>query len=135
MLRKPISYLALACLLLGMQAVHALGLGEIVVQSHIGQPLQAEIALATVSPGELDGLRFRIADRATYQAQGLAWITLLQDVRLRVESGPEGNTLVVSSHKPVPEPFLELLIVVEGLEVNLMRHYSILLDLPAASGR
>ncbi|OYO26477.1 FimV family protein [Janthinobacterium sp. PC23-8] len=68
--RWSASLCATACL--AMPAAFAAELGEISVQSHIGQPLSADIELTALAPDELQGLPVRLASNNVYQGGGIS---------------------------------------------------------------
>ena len=59
------SIIAGALLLLSGGA-HAAGLGKLTVQTHLGEPLRAEIDVVAVEKGELDTLSARLASPDAY---------------------------------------------------------------------
>ena len=57
--------------LLSPAAVFALGLGDIVVNSALNQPLKARVELLSASPDELDSLKVALADSNTFAKVGI----------------------------------------------------------------
>lgn len=56
-----IAILAAACALATPLAVQAAGLGRLTVFSSLGQPLNAEVEIVSLQPGEEEGLTARLA--------------------------------------------------------------------------
>jgi hypothetical protein len=71
---------ATACL--AMPAAFAAELGEISVQSHVGQPLSADIELTALAPDELQGLPVRLASGNVYQGGGISMDPALQTLAI-----------------------------------------------------
>lgn len=71
---------ATACL--AMPAVFAAELGEISVQSHVGQPLSADIELTALAPDELQGLPVRLASSNVYEGGGISMNAALQTLAI-----------------------------------------------------
>ena len=69
-----------ACL--AMPAAFAAELGEISVQSHVGQPLSADIELTALAPDELQGLPVRLASSNVYQGGGISMDAALQTLAI-----------------------------------------------------
>lgn len=71
---------ATACL--AMPAVFAAELGDISVQSHVGQPLSADIELTALAPDELQGLPVRLASSNVYEGGGISMDAALQTLTI-----------------------------------------------------
>ena len=71
---------ATACL--AMPAAFAAELGEISVQSHVGQPLSADIELTALAPDELQGLPVRLASANVYEGGGIGMDAALQTLAI-----------------------------------------------------
>lgn len=69
-----------ACL--AMPAAFAAELGEISVQSHVGQPLSADIELMALAPDELQGLPVRLASANVYEGGGISMDAALQTLAI-----------------------------------------------------
>ncbi len=78
--RWSASLCATACL--AMPTAFAAELGEISVQSHIGQPLSADIELTALAPDELQGLPVRLASNNVYQGGGISMDGALQTLTI-----------------------------------------------------
>ncbi len=71
---------ATACL--AMPTAFAAELGEISVQSHVGQPLSADIELTALAPDELQGLPVRLASANVYEGGGISMDAALQTLAI-----------------------------------------------------
>jgi len=132
MLRINTRRLALA-IALGTTAgqAHAFGLGGIKVQSALGQPLRAEIAITQLSADEAASLKVGIAPPEAFQAAKLHYSSALSGVRVQLERGAAGQPyLQITSSSPINEPFLDLLIRAQWASGQLSREYTVLLDPP-----
>ena len=124
-----LSLLASALALPG--AAHALGLGTLTVDSALGQPLSAKIALTSATRDEIDTLKARIAAPALYSQNNLNYQAALARARVTVETGPDGQSyLRVTSPGSVLEPYLDLLVEVDWSAGRVVRDYTLLLDPP-----
>ena len=65
-----------------MPAVFAAELGDISVQSHVGQPLSADIELTALAPDELQGLPVRLASANVYEGGGIGMDAALQTLAI-----------------------------------------------------
>ena len=63
--------LAAATLLILPLAAHAAGLGRLTVLSQLGQPLNAEIEIVSLQPGEEESLAARLASNDAFQQAGI----------------------------------------------------------------
>src|SRR5688500_11570665 len=122
---------AIALLLGAAVAAHAAGLGKLTVTSSLGQPLQAEIDLVSLQPGELDSLTARVAPPEAFRDARIEYSTSLRLLRFSVERRATGQAyLKVTSVAPINEPFVDVLIEVTWPAGRIQREYPILLDPP-----
>lgn len=126
---------AALALLLGVSAVaHAAGLGKLTVTSALGQPLEAEIELVSLQPGELEVLSARVATPEAYREARIEYSGALRLLRFTVDKRPNGQPYIkVTSIGPINEPFVDALIEVTWPAGRIQREYPILLDPPGFS--
>ena len=109
-------------------AVHAAGLGRLTVLSPLGQPLNAEIEIVALRPGEEDTLAARIAPLEAFEAAGIEPSAMLNTVRFAIERRDGRRIVRVTTTQPVNEPFVELLVELQSQHGRLVREYTFLLD-------
>ncbi|HEX7027084.1 MAG TPA: hypothetical protein VF268_07565, partial [Gammaproteobacteria bacterium] len=113
------------------QLAHGLGLGDIEVYSALNQRLEAEIALTSVRPDELDGLIVKLASEQAFEQAGVERPFYLTRLKFSLETKPDGTPFVkVSTEDPVREPFLSFLVDIDWPRGRLVREYTVLLDPP-----
>ncbi len=112
----------------------ALGLGEITLRSALNQPFRGEIPVTAASAEELAQLSVQLAPAATFERFGLDRPGFLQDLSFSVEQVGGQPRVVVSSVRPISEPFVSLLLDVTWPQGRLLREYTVLLDPPAFAG-
>ncbi|MGH8669089.1 MAG: type IV pilus assembly protein FimV, partial [Burkholderiales bacterium] len=115
-------------------AAHAAGLGRLTVLSPLGQPLNAEIEIVSLRPGEEDGLSARLASPDAFRQAGIEPNAVLSGVRLMLERRGGRAFIRVTSSQPVSEPFLDLLVELQWSAGRLVREYTLLLDPPEYKG-
>jgi len=114
--------------------VHALGLGEATVQSSLNQPLTAEIELVSVGELGLDEILPGLATREEFLRAKVDRVYFLSDLRFEVIENKKGNLAVVlTTTKPVREPFLNFIVEVIWPSGRLLREYALLIDPPLYS--
>src|SRR5688572_3358319 len=102
----------------------AAGLGRLNVLSSMGQMLNAEIELVSVTREELGSLSARIAHPDVYRQANLQYNTSLTGARVTVERRPSGqHYLKLVSTRPVTEPFIDLLVELTWAAGRLSREY------------
>jgi pilus assembly protein FimV len=126
--------LALAALLAVPLLVHAAGLGRLTVQSGLGQPLNAEIEIVSVQPGEDDSLAVRLASPEAFRQAGIEMSSALVGVRFSIERRAGRPLIRLTTINPVNEPFLDLLVELQWATGRLVREYTFLLDPPEYKG-
>lgn len=106
----------------------ALMLGEIQVNSHLGQPLIARIALIDLGKTEALQLKTNLAGVEEYKALGLQFP---DGNKFRFQLVNEAGTqpfIRVSTARPVDDPFVNLLIEITQASGKLLKAYTFLLD-------
>lgn len=108
----------------------AAGLGKLVVFSSLGEPLRADVELEA-SKDELASLSARIAPQAAFRKAGVDFASILQSVKVSVVTGDGGKSVLrLSTDRPVPDPFMDLLLEINWAAGRLVREYTFLLDPP-----
>ncbi|WP_461518137.1 FimV/HubP family polar landmark protein [Porticoccus sp.] len=109
----------------------AVGLGELKLNSALNEPLDAEIQLLNV--GELSELEMLVGlgSQKDFDNAGVERPFSLTDLRFEVDLSKPGNPVIlVTSRKPLREPFVDFLVEVDWPTGRLIREYTVLLDLP-----
>ena len=118
-------------LAMGVCVANAAGLGKLTVNSALGQPLNAEIDLVSVQPGELDSLTAKVASPEAFRDARIEYSSALRLLRFSVDKRANGQPyLKVTSAGPINEPFLDALIELSWPQGRIQREYPILLDPP-----
>jgi pilus assembly protein FimV len=112
---------------------NALALGRMVVLSHLGEPLRAEIEIAQMTPAEASSLSVTAADPAQFKAAGLEFNPALGNLRIVQALARDGSPILrVTGSRPVNDPFLEVLLDANWASGRISRNYTLLLDPPAS---
>lgn len=123
--------IAFALSLSAVITAHAAGLGTMVSNSKLGEPLNAEIELLAVAPGELSSIQAALASDQVYQDQMLEKPASYPYIKIEVGNNQKGKpVLKVSSSQPITEAFLDMLIQVDWPTGRLVKEYTLLLDPP-----
>lgn len=110
-------------------ASHALGLGEIHIDSKLNQPLAAHIDLVGASDAEIASLRASIAGRDAFQRAGLDRPAFLNSAEFSVSRDRQDRPiLTLHSRDAFTEPVIELLVELHWPGGALIREYTLLLD-------
>ncbi|AXV83367.1 FimV family protein [Ralstonia solanacearum] len=132
--RWPAIAIAVAILLLVQPAARAAGFGALRVRSNLGQPLQAEIDLISVTEEEGQHLTARLASPDAYQRTGLTYNPIVSTLRASLVHQPGGGYVVrIRSAQPIGEPIVDILVDLTWGSGRLSRAYTFLLD-PAGPG-
>jgi pilus assembly protein FimV len=130
---RPITHhlLAGALLMALPMGAYAAGLGKMVVNSALGQPLAAEIDLIAADKAELDSISASLASVQAFQDAKIDYAPALSNLRFAVEKKPNGKAVLkVTSSKSVNDPFLDMLVELNWASGRLVREYTVLLDPP-----
>ena len=127
---KKIS-LAIATLLATSQ-LHALGLGEARLHSHLGDPLQVSIPvyLSDTEWQQLDQLRASIGDRAMFERMQLEYRLALAGMEVSIDQQGNAVQLLLRSRERIYEPMVEFPLDVRLGGNRVARSFTLLLDPP-----
>ncbi|MFQ6022706.1 MAG: FimV/HubP family polar landmark protein [Acidiferrobacterales bacterium] len=110
---------------------HALGLGNLKVNSALNESLNAEIDFSSISKKELKSLNVTLASRPEFEAAGVERLASLSDIKFTLAKRLDGRSfLQLSSEQPIREPFLHFLLKVEWAGGRLVREFTALIDPP-----
>lgn len=115
--------------------VMAVSLGDALILSRLGDPVEVEIEVLQWEDMDLDRVQITAASEREYEVFNLTWLPVLENLRFNL-IGPDldGDVRVlVSSRDPLNEPFLELLLVLRWPGGSLRREYVLLFDPPESA--
>lgn len=126
------SLCCVALLAVFAQSAVAIGLGDIQVESHLGERLKAKIELLEFHPSELEEVKLHLASAQMYAKNDLLFPSG-QHFEFKLSEYRSAPVLLVTSRTPIEDPFLNLLIEVSSSNTTgtIFKGYTILLD-PAA---
>ena len=109
----------------------ALVLGDIQVNSHLGQPLNAQIPFVDITDLDVSQLKIRLASPDEYRKLGLQYPEATKFLfRVVNEPGALAPFVRVFTSRPIDEPYLSLLLEIREPAGTLSRAYTFLLDPP-----
>ena len=132
--RFLLSYLALISVLMGVLlqpiTANSAALGDASVRSALGQRLDAEVDIASLTSAEAESVSVKLAPPELWTTAGIDLGTLQRSLRLSVEKKEGRHRVRIASDLAVNEPFMHLLIELSASGVRTIRHYVLLIDPP-----
>lgn len=114
----------------------ALGLGEIKVNSHLNQPLEAEIQLLQTRELTAQEILVGLGSREDFERVGVERPFFLNDLKFTVDmNSPNGPVIRIKSNRLVKEPFLNFIVQAQWPSGKLLREFTVLMDLPVFSNQ
>src|SRR5678815_5723987 len=130
--RFALTSIAAAMLTLASPWAWALGLGRLSVQSSLGEAMQAEIEITSMTPEEQANLRIRVAPPEAYRAANVDYNPVLPTTRATLQKRADGRLFVrLVSDRGVQEPFVDVILEISWATGRLVREYTLLFDPPA----
>jgi len=114
-------------------AVQSITVGEIHLQSHLNEPLAAEIALGDLGNTLPSDIVLEAADPAAYANAGMEIPVWLNSIQFYVENDPETGLpkIYLKTFQAITDPFVDLIVQVSWPDGKLVKGYTLLLDPPA----
>lgn len=110
---------------------HALGVGELRLQSALNQTLKAEVPLV-LSDEKLDDIKVVLAPPEAFAQAGIERQQFLSSLRFQPERQADGRYAIrISSREPVRDPFLSFLMEVNWPDGRVVKEFTVLVDPPA----
>jgi pilus assembly protein FimV len=110
-------------------ASHALGLGDIHVDSKLNEPLNAQIDIVGATADELTALRAALANREAFQRFGFDRPSFLASTTFKVAKNDQGQpVLQLRSSDSFTDPLINILVDVQWGNGEVIRQYTLLLD-------
>ena len=119
-----------ACIWLVTSNAQAIGLGRIVVNSALNQPLDAEISIASIESNVLESLEIRLATDSDFRRANISIEPVVKLLQFNVINGETGPWIHLTTDGPVRTPFLHFLAAIEWSGGKIIREYTALLDPP-----
>lgn len=114
----------------------AFGLDEIRVLSALNQPFVGEISLVDIPAGERDTAMVSLASEEEFGKVGCEPHPFLQDLDFTPQLSRDGHAVIrATSSAPIPEPYFDLVLVIESPARRFVKEYAVLLDLPQQPSR
>ena len=131
--RFALTSVAAAMLALAAPWASALGLGRLSVQSALGEAMQAEIEVTSMTADEQANLKIRVAPPEAYRAANVDYNPVLPTTRATLQKRADGRLFVrLVSDRGVQEPFVDVILEISWATGRLVREYTLLFDPPAS---
>ena len=122
---------ATAFLWLLASSAGAVGLGNIEVYSTLYQPLDAEIEILNTKEIDIRRLKVALANEEAFRSTGINQLVIFGSFRFEViEKSGRYFVHITSGSSVIRDPFLHFLVHLDWVYGNLVREYTVLLDLP-----
>lgn len=133
---RKLALLLAACLGLWHGSAWALGLGEIEVRSALNERFSAAIDLRRVEELSQNEIIASLASSEDFSRLGVQRFFYLSELEFTTDvSDPSRPKILISSNRPINEPFVHFVVDVRWPTGRMLREYTVLLDPPAYAER
>ncbi len=129
--RPALSSARLVALLLACasMSVKAVSLGQISVESGLGEPLRAAIEITQYKVEDLRKLKVQLAEPASFAQAGLAFHPALNGLQARLEFRGDGKPFIaLTGQSPVSEHFVDVIVEAQWPSGRLAMNYTLLVS-------
>ncbi len=120
----------LAVVLMTPPLLQAAALGPLSVHSALGQMLDAEVDLTALLPHEAEGLTATLAPAQAFTEAGVDYSGVVRSLRFVIEQKNERSFIHITSAEAIHDPFISILLALNGSGNRIIRQYALLLDPP-----
>lgn len=131
-MNKQALALAVGLAMVQPQAVSALSLGDVRVESALSQPLRARIDLQDIAANELSDLSIRVASESLFQRMGMERPFVLNNLKFDTVLYGNQPALMIHTRYPFNEPFLHVLLEVSHQNQVVLQEYTLMPEMPQA---
>ena len=130
--RKWIFNIGLSSLLLiTASGVHALGLGNLNLQSRLNQQFSASIPLSVAQDIDSTEIVVKLASREHFKRAGFKKTAIVLGLQFETRRGDDGKMLItVTSAARITEPMLNFVLEVGQGGARSLRNYTAMLEVP-----
>ena len=124
--------IGLAVVLMGLaNLAQALGMGEIVVESGLHEPLRARIPLLQSKEFGEGQLKVALASEQAFEARQLSRDHVYQSIQFTVDlKNKKGPCILLTTAQPMREPYLDFLVELSWPTGHLLKDFTVLFDRP-----
>ena len=108
----------------------ALGLGQVEIQSKLGQPLSASIPLILSAGETADDVIVSIANKETFKAMKIDYGFQHNKLKTTLNKSSTTPNISITTNTPFNEPYAELIVTVKTPSQQFNRVITLLLDTP-----
>ena len=130
-IRRLLRGFALMIALVGTAAAHALSIGEISLQSRLGEPLRAVVPLGNIGTLSEDQILVGRASEELHRNYGVDRAQYNSPLRFVLSVDARGMaSVMISTAQPLSEPFIDMVMEVRWPDGRAVKQFTLLLDLP-----
>ncbi|MGJ8690048.1 MAG: FimV/HubP family polar landmark protein [Gammaproteobacteria bacterium] len=111
--------------------VKALGLGEIVIESSLNQPFNAQIAFLKLGDVRPEQIQIQMASERDFARFSIDRENFLNTIEFDIQSQGDESYVRLTTDEVVREPYLSFVLETRWPNGRLLNEYTVLLDLPA----
>jgi pilus assembly protein FimV len=110
-------------------SVKALSLGQVYVESGLGQPLRAAVEITQYKIEDLRRLKVQLAEPASFAQAGMAFHPALSGLQTRLEFRGDGKPYIaLTGTNPVNEHFIDVIVEAQWPSGRLAMNYTLLVS-------
>jgi len=113
--------------------VQALGLGDIILESALNQPLTARIELLQTNGLRAEDINIQVASASDFERFSIDRPFFLDSIFFHLETAGNRTFVVLTTIESVREPYLNFVLETRWPGGRLLNEYTLLLDLPVFS--
>ena len=130
---RKLAAVLMALIMFAAAQVQALGLGDIILESALNQPLTARIELLQLDGLRAEDIRIGIASASDFERFSIDRPFFLESIFFHLETVQDRTFVVLSTVEAVREPYLNFVLETRWPSGRLLNEYTLLLDLPVFS--
>ena len=112
-----------------MSLVYGVGIGDLLVHSHLDQPFRAQVLLQDIGELNVEQMRVKLASLEDFEKAEIDFSDFLANLTFKIIKNAQNDLLIqIKSDLPVQDPYLAFILQISWGSGHILKEFSALID-------
>lgn len=112
-----------------MSLVYGVGIGDLLVHSHLDQPFRAQVLLQDIGELNVEQMRVKLASLEDFEKAEIDFSDFLANLTFKIIKNAQNDLLIqIKSDLPVQDPYLAFILQISWGSGHILKEFSALMD-------